>query len=152
MTGLHGNGLAQTLLSEIALVEQLSQSRLKRALPGGMELSHFVVLNHFMSQTDEETPAKLAKRFRVTKGAMTNTLSRLEKAGLVDIRPDWNDGRRKLVSVNDKGKAAHSDALSALGGVFKGLSGELGEEQLLSAIGMMQSLKDHFDAAPAEQS
>ena len=35
------------LFSEIVMVETLAKNRLTRVLPSGMELSHFMVLNHF---------------------------------------------------------------------------------------------------------
>lgn len=39
--------LAIALFSEITAADQLAKSRFSRALPDGMELSHFTVLNHF---------------------------------------------------------------------------------------------------------
>ena len=44
-----------------------------------MELSHFMVLNYFFHLKGEKTPAQLAKTFRVTKGAITNTLNSWNK-------------------------------------------------------------------------
>ena len=76
-----------------------------------MELSHFMALNHLARASSERTPAQLADRFHVTRGAMTNTLSRLEAAGHVHIRPDWDDARRKLVSISPAGRAARDAAL-----------------------------------------
>ncbi|HNK68572.1 MAG TPA: helix-turn-helix domain-containing protein, partial [Flavobacteriales bacterium] len=46
----------------------------------GMELSHFSVLNHLARTGEERTPAQLARAFHVTRGAMTNTLTKLEWA------------------------------------------------------------------------
>ena len=92
------------LFSEIVMVETLARNRLTRALPRGMELSHFMVLNHFARLGGEKTPAQLARVFHVTKGAMTNTVARLEAAGYVHVRPDWEDGRRKLVSISHAGR------------------------------------------------
>ena len=56
------------LFSEIVMVETLARSRLTRVLPRGMELSHFMVLNHFARLGGEKTPAQLARVFHVTKG------------------------------------------------------------------------------------
>ena len=58
------------LFSEIVMVETLARTRLTRVLPRGMELSHFMVLNHFARLGGEKTPAQLARVFHVTKGAM----------------------------------------------------------------------------------
>ena len=97
--------LVIAFFSEIVMIEQLARNRLTRALPRGMELSHFMVLNHFARLGGEKTPAQLARTFHVTKGAMTNTLRRLDAAGYVHIRPDWDDARRKWVSLSPAGQA-----------------------------------------------
>ena len=88
------------LFSEIVMVETLARTRLTRVLPRGMELSHFMVLNHFARLGGEKTPAQLARVFHVTKGAMSNTVARLDAAGYIHVRPDWEDGRRKWVSIS----------------------------------------------------
>ena len=106
--------LAVTLFSEILTADQLLRNRLTKVLPKGMEISHFSVLNHLAFVGDERTPAQLAKSFHVTRGAMTNTLSKLEWAGYVHIRPDWDDARRKLVAISPAGKRARDQAISSI--------------------------------------
>ncbi|MEM8538570.1 MAG: helix-turn-helix domain-containing protein, partial [Pseudomonadota bacterium] len=92
--------LAVTLASEILTADQLLRNRLSKVLPKGMEISHFSVLNHLAFTAQERSPAQLAKTFHVTRGAMTNTISKLEWAGYVHIRPDWDDARRKMVAIS----------------------------------------------------
>ena len=94
------DALAVALFSEVFTADQLARNVIARVLPKGMELSHFSVLNHLAHLNDERTPAQLADAFHVTRGAMTNTLSKLEWAGHVHIRPDWDDARRKFVSIS----------------------------------------------------
>ncbi|MEO0390987.1 MAG: helix-turn-helix domain-containing protein, partial [Pseudomonadota bacterium] len=89
---------AIALFSEILAADQVVRSRLSRVLPKGMVLSHFSVLNQLAWHGEERTPAQLAEVFNLTRGALTNTLSKLEAAGYVHIRPDWDDARRKLVA------------------------------------------------------
>ena len=81
------------------MADQLARNLISRVLPKGMEISHFSVLNHLCHVQDERSPAQLADTFHVTRGAMTNTLSKLEWAGHVHIRPDWDDARRKMVAI-----------------------------------------------------
>lgn len=119
---------AVALFSEIIAVDQLARNQMARALPKGMELSHFSVLNHLVHLSEERTPAQLAHSFHLTRGAMTNTLSKLEWAGLIHIRPDWDDARRKLVRISPAGRAARDAALVAIapvvGSFVEGISGE----------------------------
>lgn len=98
--------LAASLFAEVLIADQLSRNLISKALPRGMQISHFSVLNLLAHVNEERTPAQLAQAFHVTRGAMTNTLSRLEWAGHIHIRPDWDDARRKFVSISRAGRAA----------------------------------------------
>lgn len=140
-----GDPLGIALLSEIAIAGQLAQSHLKRALPKGMEVSHFSVLNHFARLGGEKTPAQLAKAFHVTKGAMTNTLSRLESAGYIHIRPDWDDGRRKRVSISEAGLAARNDAAASVAPVFDTIAAHLGADKIRMALPILRELREILD-------
>ena len=44
------------------------------------------------------------KRPMITSGGMTNRLDRLERAGLVERRPDPDDRRGKLIALTAAGK------------------------------------------------
>lgn len=106
--------IAVALFSEMLSADQLLRSRLSKVLPKGMELSHFTVLNHLAHIREERSPAQLAQTFSVTRGAMTNTLSKLEWAGHIHIRPDWDDARRKMVAISPAGIKARDAAVAAL--------------------------------------
>ena len=108
------SGLNISLISELLTVDQLIRNRLAKVLPKGMELSHFSVLNHLAHLNAERTPAQLAKSFHVTRGAMTNSLNKLEVAGHIHIRPDWDDARRKMVAISPAGRNARDAAITAL--------------------------------------
>ena len=109
------NSLAIALFTEVMATDQLVRARISRVLPKGMEISHFAVLNHLARVGSERTPAQLAQTFLVTRGAMTNTLSKLEWAGYVHIRPDWDDARRKLVTISPAGRQARDHAVGSSG-------------------------------------
>jgi DNA-binding MarR family transcriptional regulator len=133
------------LFSEIVMVETLARNRLTRALPRGMELSHFMVLNHFARLGGEKTPAQLARIFHVTKGAMTNTVARLEAAGYVHVRPDWEDGRRKQVSISPAGMAARDRAVEAIAPVFDDVVAGLGLERMRATLPTLRRLREVLD-------
>jgi DNA-binding MarR family transcriptional regulator len=134
--------LVIALFSEIVMTEQLARNRLSRALPKGMELSQFMVLNQFARLGGERTPAQLARIFHVTKGAMTNTLHRLDAAGWVHIRPDWDDARRKWVSLSPAGQAARDEAVRAITPVFDDVLSRLGTERIRVALPFLRALRE----------
>ncbi|MEL6126828.1 MAG: MarR family transcriptional regulator [Pseudomonadota bacterium] len=133
--------LAIALLGEINALEQLASTRLQRALPKGMELSQFVVLNHFARLGGEKTPAQLARIFHVTRGTMTNTLKKLETAGHVHIRPDWDDGRRKWVTISPAGRAARNAAVQSIAPVFDKVVEAIGREEIRRALPFLRDLR-----------
>lgn len=135
------NNLAVTLFSEILVVDQLARANVDRVLPKGMELSHFSVLNHLAHAGGERTPAQLAKTFHLTRGAMTNTLGKLEWAGWVHIRPDWDDARRKLVAISPAGLAARDAALAAMTPVIAGLVDKVGAEKVRAVLPVLRELR-----------
>ena len=135
------NGLAITLFGEILMADQLARSRLSKALPKGMELSHFSVLNHLDRANAERSPAQLAKTFHVTRGAMTNTLHKLELAGYVHIRPDWDDARRKMVAISQAGRQARDAALASIAPVISDIVADLGEERVRAALPILRELR-----------
>lgn len=56
--------LATALISELLMADQLARNRLGKALPKGMELSHFSVLNHLANANEPRSPARLAEVFQ----------------------------------------------------------------------------------------
>lgn len=133
--------LATALFGEIFVADQLARSRLARALPKGMELSHFSVLNHLARTQEERTPAQLAQSFHLTRGAMTNTLAKLEWAGHVHIRPDWDDARRKLVSISPSGRAARDAAIAAIAPVLADVVRDIGADKVRAALRVLRELR-----------
>ena len=135
------SSLAITLVSEILATDQLLRNKLTRILPAGMEISHFSVLTHLAYTNSEKTPAQLAKVFHVTKGAMTNTLNKLEWAGYVHIRPDWDDARRKMVAISPAGRQARDAALSAIEPIIRTLVDEKGADDIRAAIPVLREMR-----------
>lgn len=133
--------LAVTLFSEILAVDQLARSFVARVLPRGMELSHFSVLNHLAHAGVERSPAQLARTFHLTRGAMTNTLRKLEWAGWVHIRPDWEDARRKMVSISPSGIAARDAAVIAIAPVIAEVVETVGADKVRVALPVLREMR-----------
>ena len=139
------NSLAVLLFGEILALDQLVRNRLAKVLPKGMELSHFSVLNQLSHTKVERTPAQIAKSFRLTRGAITNTLNKLELSGYVHVRPDWEDARRKMVSISPAGIAARNNALIAVTPIINELAHEMGEERLKAIVPILRELRQKLE-------
>lgn len=137
--------LAIALFSEMFMADQLARARLAKALPKGMELSHFSVLNHLARTQGERTPAQLAKTFHVTRGAMTNTIGKLEWAGHVHVRPDWDDARRKFVTISPSGLRARDVALLAIAPILSDVVDAIGAEKVRDTLPVMRELRKRFE-------
>ena len=133
--------LSISFFSEILALDQLLRSKISKGLPKGMELSHFSVLNHLAHVGSERTPADLAKSFNLTRGAITNTLTKLEWAGYVHIRPDWDDARRKQVVISPSGRAARDHAFAQIGPILAKATGISGVENLKSILPILRELR-----------
>lgn len=133
--------LAVSLFGEILMADQLARNRLSRMLPKGMELSHFSVLNHLARVEAERSPAQIAKTFHVTRGAMTNTLSKLEARGYVHIRPDWDDARRKMVAISPAGLQARDAAIAGIVPMISEVVAELGGAKVRAALPVLRDLR-----------
>lgn len=141
------SSLAITLFSEVLTADQLARDRLGKVLPKGMELSHFSVLNHLAHSTEEKTPAQLAKSFHVTRGAMSNTLNKLEIAGYIHIRPDWDDARRKQVTISNAGRQARDSAVSAIAPLLESVVNDLGEAKVRAALPILRELRVRLESS-----
>ena len=128
------------IFSEISLIDQALKVRLERALPDGLRLPHFMVLNHLV-EFGESNPLELARAFGVTKGAMTNTLQRLDARGYIDTRPDPRDGRAKLVAITSAGRTARKAAARTLNAQFGELPGAVSAEEMELALPFLSALR-----------
>lgn len=133
--------IAVALFGELFMADQLARNRISKVLPKGMELSHFSVLNHLARIGDERTPAQLAKSFHVTRGAMTNTLTKLEWAGHVHIRPDWEDARQKFVAISPSGRAAREAALAGVVPLIAEVVQAVGADRVRALLPVLRELR-----------
>jgi DNA-binding MarR family transcriptional regulator len=139
--------LAASLFAEVLIAEQLSRNLISKALPGGMQISHFSVLNLLAHVNEERTPAQLARAFHVTRGAMTNTLSRLEWAGHVHNRPDWDDARRKFVARSPAGRTARDNALASFMPLIAGVVRKIGADRVRSALPVLREMRVQLEGS-----
>lgn len=134
------------LLTEIGIIEQLSRNQLERSLPDGLKTSQFGVLNHLVRLGGEWSPLRLAKAFQVTKGAMTNTIQRLEKRGLVRVMADPEDGRGKLIAITAKGRSMRARCVKSVGPQVAALAAEVSAKELAATLPVLEKVRRHLDA------
>ncbi len=133
--------------NEIGIIDQLASTHFERVMPSGLRLPHFSVLNNLTRLGGDKTPAQLARAFQVTKGAMTNTLQRLEHAGYVTVSPDGSDGRRKRVNITPEGRAVRDRAIAALLPEAESLLAEVSEGSLRRLLPTLRRIRQILDAA-----
>ena len=132
------------VFAEIGMIDQLATTRIERLLPQGLTSPQFGVLNH-LAHGREESPASLARTFQVTKGAMTNTLQRLEGRGLVLVAPDATDGRRKRVTITKPGLETYDGAVAALRPMMESLREAFTVAEFAEALPFLTALRTWLD-------
>ena len=134
------------LFTEIGIIDQLASTALERALPAGLSMAGFQVLLHLSRLPGDWGPARLAKAFQVTKGAMTNTVQRLEGLGYVTLEPDPTDARAKFVRVTPEGENAGRIALASVTPKMKAVAGALEAQEAQAALPFLRKLRAFLDA------
>ena len=135
------DSLASLFFSEITMVDQLIRNRVNRVLPKELALSQFMLLNYLATVSEERRPSHLAKLFQLTKGAMTNTLGKLESAGYIHITPDWEDARKKLIVISPAGRKAREDSLKLIEPVIQEVVETIRTEKMLIVLPIMRDLR-----------
>ena len=133
------------LMNEVAIIEQLARTILESRLPDGASQPHFAVLNHLVRVADGRTPMELARAFQVPKTSMTNTLAGLEKRGLVEMRPNPDDGRSKRVWITDGGREFRDDAIAALAPDLAAMDEALDGERLAALVPELARIRAWLD-------
>lgn len=136
------------VFNEIGIIAQLSGAAFERVLPQGLSLAGFGVLNNFVRLNREaQRPSQLARNFQVTKGAMTNTLQRLEAAGYVTLDSDPEDGRGKIVRITKAGRVARSASIDAMLPVLGEFLGVFSAADLKRMLPTLKKLRVALDSA-----
>ena len=133
--------------NELGIINQLASNRFERVLPDGLTLSQFSVLNNFARLGGTRTPAQLASAFQVTRGAMTNTLKKLAARGAVEMRPDPEDGRGKIVRITPKGLALREQAVQRANSELIDLGNTLDPQWVSDVLPELKKLRADLDRA-----
>ncbi len=132
-------------LNEIGIVAQLSGAAFEKVMPGGMTLSQFVVLNHLTRLGGNRTPLQIARAVQVTKGAMTNTIGHLERAGFIAVVPDAVDGRSKRIDITEPGRRARAAAIKAVEPELRAVAGAVSTREIAEALPTLERVRAFLD-------
>jgi DNA-binding MarR family transcriptional regulator len=144
---LDSDPVAFRVLNEIGIIAQLTRAAMEEAVPAGVSGAGFSVLNHLARLPGDWSPARLARAFQVTKGAMTNTLQRLEAEGLIRVEADPRDGRAKLVRLLKKGLKVRDATLARLAPGMAALTEAVGANLFETLLPHLAALRATLDAA-----
>ncbi|TVL94210.1 MarR family winged helix-turn-helix transcriptional regulator [Streptomyces sp. SAJ15] len=92
------------------------------------------------SKAGELPMSKIGERLMVHPTSVTNTVDRLVKSGLVDKRPNPNDGRGTLASITEKGREVVEAATRDLMEMNFGL-GVYDDEECVEIFSMLRPLR-----------
>ena len=83
----------------------------------------------------------------ITVQTMTNTLQRLEAAGLVTSRPDPSDGRAKIITITNAGRAMRQRCIEAQAPLLSELGDRLPETDLATLLPGLRQVRILLDTA-----
>ncbi len=133
------------LFNEIGIIQQISTAFLEARLPDGLIAPHFTVLNHLIRVSDGRTPLEMARAFQVPKTTLTHTLAGLEERGLIEMRPNPDDGRSKRVWLTDKGRVTRNQAIADLDDLFEMIAVEFPSETVEGMLPELERLRIFID-------
>jgi len=139
---------AETLFSyfnEISIISHLGAAMFEKALPFGLTNAQFSVLNWFIRVDSEASPGRLATAFQVTAGAMTNTLQKLAAKQLIKVEPDPHSGRKKVVTITEKGRQQLEQAISSAMPLFAELSQLFDTAKIDSQLPLLREVRETLD-------
>ncbi len=138
-----------SVLSRVTrLARHLDRERRAAFAEHGLEAYEFDVLSALRRSGApyELTPGQLVRQTLVGSGTTTNRLDRLESRGLIDRRPDPEDGRVRRVRLTDRGRDRVDSAVADLLDRERRLLGGLSEPDRNTLAGLLRSVLVNFES------
>jgi DNA-binding MarR family transcriptional regulator len=129
------------------LARHLDRERRAAFAEHGLEAYEFDVLSALRRAGPpyELTPGQLVRQTLVGSGTTTNRLDRLEARGLLERRPDPEDGRARRVSLTDRGRDRVDAAVADLLERERRLLGDLSGEDRESLARLLRTVLVNFE-------
>ncbi|WP_165843977.1 MarR family winged helix-turn-helix transcriptional regulator [Phenylobacterium kunshanense] len=129
------------VFDEISLIEHGVRTAITRSLPVGLTYPQYEVLNLIARRGDDLTPAQIAEALKMTPGAITNTLQRLEATRLAILEPCLRDRRSKRVRLTADGREAYNRAMAAIRPKVEKLREGFTEKEFREALPFLRALR-----------
>lgn len=141
-----------TAVTSLMRAQQLMLARVEAALkPFDLSFARYEMLRLLAFTREGRMPmASATARLQVHPTSVTNTVDRLNKAGLLRRLPHPIDGRAAVLELTDDGRALVDDATVALNEVFENIGlDEADVTELVSIVARLRkSAGDFRDPAP----
>ena len=129
------------VFDEISLIEHGVRVAITRALPVGLTYPQYEVLNLIARRGEDITPNAIAVSLRMTPGAITNTLQRLEATRLITVEPCAADGRKKRVRLTAGGREAYMRSMAAIRPKVERLRDGFTQKEFREALPFLRALR-----------
>ncbi len=137
------------VLYELGAAEHALRAAVEARLPAPMSYTHFEVLRDFLRFGDGAPPAEIASRLRMSRGAVTHLLQRMEALGWIRLAGDDRDGRRKQVFLTPEGARMARAAATALRPGADRLKIDLNDNYLKEGLAFLQALRRSLESLSA---
>ena len=129
------------VFDEISLIEHGVRVAITRALPVGLTYPQYEVLSLIARRGEDLTPALIAEALKMTPGAITNTLQRLECTNLVLVEPCAADRRKKRVRMTTQGREAYARSMAAIRPKVEKLREGFTQKEFREALPFLRALR-----------
>ncbi|MCA3736795.1 MAG: MarR family transcriptional regulator [Phenylobacterium sp.] len=137
------------VLYELGAAEHALRAAVEARLPAPMSYTHFEVLRDFLRFGDGAPPAEIASRLRMSRGAVTHLLQRMEALEWIRLAGDDRDGRRKQVFLTPEGARMARAASTALRPGADRLKIDLNDNYLKEGLAFLQALRRSLESLSA---
>lgn len=138
------------VLYELGAAEHALRAAVEARLPAPMSYTHFEVLRDFLRFGDGAPPAEIASRLRMSRGAVTHLLQRMEALGWIRLAGDDRDGRRKQVFLTPEGARMARAAATALRPGTDRLKIDLNDNYPKEGLAFLQALRRSLESLNAD--
>jgi DNA-binding MarR family transcriptional regulator len=89
----------------------------------------------------------VARALQLAKGAITNTVQRLEERGLVRTEPDPADGRGRRIWLTEAGRARRQQAVADAAVAFAAMEAVMPPATIAALLPPLRALREYLDRA-----